>query len=115
MSIKILYIDLRCDPPIFNDLLVSFSKKMSASQAIKDAIGIDKRDEIISDLHRNDPTLTIAWVNTETDEHSDIGGVSALDWEIPDKSILSVKYENEDTSQEYINSAINWMLEKEKF
>ena len=113
MPLKILYVDLRVDPSKFEDSRWNWSQGLTARKAIEQALGEAVADQIVDDLAKDNKQLTVSWTNKATGEHSEVGGVGSLDWEIPDNSIVTAVYENQTTTQEKMNEAIEWMLKNE--
>jgi hypothetical protein len=47
------------------------------------------------------------------EEHSEVGRLGNLDWQIPDTSYLTVLYEDQDTTNQQRDESSNWMIENE--
>jgi hypothetical protein len=110
LAVKILYVDVRDDKQIMQSFTISWQKELSASEAIRQTVKQAIADEIINDLKRNNPEIIVSWYHEETEDHSEMGGVGDLDWEIPDKSVLTITYENENTTPEQIDLSSDWMI-----
>ncbi len=111
MAVKILYVDIRDDKQIMDASLVSWRSGISAKEAVYQALGKDIADQVVYDLDRNSPEVGIAWHDEKIERHSEVGGVGDLDWEIPDKSMLIVVYENKNTTQRQVDMSSDWMVE----
>ena len=114
MAIKVLYNDLRTTPPRLTRFLTAWYRGMTAQEALQNVLDARLVRQIVDDLASNKPEITVSWINEVTQEHSEIGGVGSLDWEIPDRSIVVVTYEDQTTTEEAVDTAITWMLEDEE-
>lgn len=114
MPIKVLYNDLRVVPPKLERFIVEWHQGLTAEGTIQAALGLEQAQKITDDLERNDPEIMVSYSNDVTDERSDYGGVGTVDWEIDDRTVLVVTYENSNTTAAAIDEAIEWMLEDEK-
>ncbi len=110
MAVKILFGDLRDGDTTMSDHTVLWQAHRTARQALCGALETEIAETVLDDLARNDNRLTVSWSSVAHGEHSDIGGVDDLDWEIEDDSVLSVAYEDEQTSSAMIEPSIQWML-----
>lgn len=109
MSVVVLYVDIRIDPPKLQKSVLDWSERMEASEAVQKALGNQVLQRLQLDLTNNNKDLIISWSNKETGEHSDIGGVDSLDWAIPDQSILAIVYEDEIADEAVVNLSNDWM------
>jgi hypothetical protein len=114
MAVKILFANLRISPPHFKKCVVPWYPQLTAQASLHDGLPPILAQQIVEDLKTDNHELTVAWNSLESDDHSDIGGLAALDWEIPDNSILSITYENDVTTQQAIDDCIQWMLANER-
>lgn len=109
MIIKILYVDVRKHPSLLAKHQVLGHRGITARQALYLALDRAIADQIVQDLSRNSQEIVVSWSSLSTYEHSDVGGVDSLDWEIPDNSIISIVYEGNETSKEALDASIEWM------
>lgn len=114
MAIKILYVDLRVSPSRFTKYLLDWRSGLTAQSAVQYALGESIAGQLVDDLLNDNKELIVSWTNSVTGEHSDVGGINSLEWEIADNSILSIVYENEETTQQKIDESIEWMLRNEE-
>jgi hypothetical protein len=111
MSIVILYADLRNNEIQLKEKKVPWRNGVTAFEVLKEALTARIARQIEEDLvHLNDPDLTVSWNSLVDDSHSEIGGVGSLDWEIEANSILVVTYEDESTTDQQLDEALEWML-----
>jgi hypothetical protein len=113
MALILLLCDLRREPALLEKRRVVWHPQMRAAQALLAAFP-QQAQEIIDDLSADDICLTISWVSGDGEQHSGIGGVSDLDWLLPDSSTLSIVYECGDTSVEKIEASTEWMLRNQQ-
>lgn len=113
MSIKVLLNDLRTYPLQFNRYIVDWLPGMRADEVVKKAFPLPVAERIFDDLHKNNQEVTVSWLNDILDQRSEVGGVGSFDWEIPDRSILIITYQDDTTSKDSIDQAISWMMEDE--
>src|SRR5574341_35289 len=91
--------------------MVSWQKGLTAFEAIQEALSVDIAQQIAADLVRHDNhELTVSWASFRHDDHSEVGGVSSLDWEVEDESILAITYEDKSTSDQLLDESSEWML-----
>lgn len=90
MAIKILYVDVRDYKLVMNAYLVPWRNGISAKQVVSDALKEDVSGKVIHDLYSDNPEIIVSWHDEKIEQHSEIGGVGDLDWEIPDKSVLTI-------------------------
>lgn len=109
MTIIILYEDLRNKTSIRRDFTINWKPRMTAKHAIQDALGEKIADSLEHDLMVNNKDLIIGWYNTDTEEHSNVGGIGNLDWELPDNSHLTVCYEDKDTTESQRDESFEWL------
>ena len=114
MTVKILFANLRINPPQFEQFSVLWHPTLTAQESLQHALNPILAQQIVEDLKTDNRELTVAWNSLESDDHSDIGGVASLDWEIPDNSVLSITYENDATTQQAVDDCIQWMLANER-
>lgn len=74
MAIRVFHVDLRPHIPELRRVRVAWFEGMTAHEAVRQALGNDVTQTIAAALAQNDPYLTVSWVNTVLDEHSEIGG-----------------------------------------
>ena len=111
MTVKILYVDIRDEKQTMEAFTVAWRRGLSASEAVRQALEKDIADGVIHDLNNNSPEVGVAWHDEKIEKHSEVGGVGDLDWEIPDKSVLIIVYENESTTQQQVDLSSDWMTE----
>jgi O-acetyl-ADP-ribose deacetylase (regulator of RNase III) len=114
MSINVLFNDLRVIPPRFNKYIVDWRIGLKAYEVMQKSLSMPIAKRVLRDLESNNLEITVSWFNDEIDQRSEIGGVKSLDWEIPDKSVLVITYENDNTSIDVVNEAISWMMKDEE-
>lgn len=114
MAIKLLYNDLRIHPAEYQRLIVDWHGGLTAQEAVQNALGRRLGEQIVQDLEHNNREIMVAWIHDELAQGSDVGGVGSLDWEILDRSIVVITYENETTTDEAITASTTWMLEDEQ-
>jgi len=110
MTIKLFYIDLRIEPNEFAKFIVDWDSELSAYTATAIALGETRAKKIATHLLADNKELTVAWHSLISSEHSNVGGVDSLEWHIPDNSILSILYQDENITTEKLDIAIQWML-----
>ncbi|MBN1123321.1 MAG: hypothetical protein JXJ17_19775 [Anaerolineae bacterium] len=113
MSILILYTDLRILPSILQKAEVEWCKGLSAFDAVRQSFGSKVANDIQQDLIRNNTELIVAWYNKASGDICEIGGVGTLDWVIDDYTLLTITYENANTTEEQIAEADQWTLEND--
>jgi len=113
MSIKVLFNDLRIYPLQFNRHIIDWFPGMRADEVVKKSFPISVAERIIDDLNKNNQQITVSWLNDILDQRSEVGGVESFDWQIPDKSILIIIYQDDTTSKDSVEQAISWMMEDE--
>lgn len=111
MAVRILYIDIRDEKQVMRSYTVAWRPKLTAYDAIRLALNMTKALEVARDLESNDPDILIAWHDEELATHSEVGGVANLDWDIPDKSVLTIVYENQNSTQQQIDASSDWMIQ----
>ncbi|HEY9711228.1 MAG TPA: hypothetical protein V6D48_23670 [Oculatellaceae cyanobacterium] len=114
MSVKILFVDLRTDPIQLTKFDVRWRPGLVAREAVESTLGGTRASQIVADLSTGNKELIIAWNNLVSGEHSNIGGVNSLEWQISDHSIISIVYEDENVNSDKSEAAIQWMLNQEK-
>jgi hypothetical protein len=114
MSVKILFVDLRTDPIQLTKFDVRWRPGLVAREAVESTLGETRARLIVADLSTGNKDLMIAWNNLVSGEHSNIGGIDSLEWQVPDLSIISIVYEDESVSSDKSEAAIQWMLNQEK-
>ena len=115
MAIKILYADLRNNASRYEHFAIAWKPGLTALLATQQTLTAEIADQITDDLHDNNQEIMVSWYNVITEEHSEIGGVGSLDWEIPDGSVLTIVYEDETTTQHQIDESSAWMLKHSLF
>jgi hypothetical protein len=114
MAVKLVYNELTAHPPILKRISIPWTPELTAAQAIATALGAHVARTMERDLIQPRSTLTVAWMHTPTGEHRGIGGVSALDWDVPDQSVLIITYQDATTTEAEEQQAIAWMLEDDE-
>ncbi len=112
MGITVLYTDLRRLPSRLERQTAEWRPALTAFEALQLALGPALAREIEKDLLSNSREVMVPWWNKDTDDHSEIGGVGSLDWTIADGTVVTVNYENQATTQQQIDEAIEWTLEQ---
>ncbi len=113
MSIIVYFVDLSSADSRLEKIVMEKESGLTAFGALERALGLPLAKKIESDFASNSRAIMVSWWNKETDEHSEYGGVGAIDWEIDDHSVLTVNYESETTTEQQINDSIEWMLTHE--
>ena len=111
MAVKILYVDIRDEKQMMESFVVEWNSGLTAREAVEQALTRNNASEIAHHLHSNNSEITVAWHDEKIEEHSEVGGIGNLDWQIPDKSVLTVVYENERTTPQQIDMSSDWMIE----
>ena len=113
MSITIYYVDLRTADSRMEKHVVEWEPRITAYQALEHALGTPLAKSIDTELIANSPMVIIAWTDRNTGEHSGVGGVSALDWDVVDGSVLVVNHWSESTTEKQMNDSNDWLLKEE--
>lgn len=111
MKVKILYADIRDNRQTMLAFVVPWRSGMSAKEAVADAFEEHMSAGIVHDLGSNSPEIILAWHDEKIEEHSEVGGLADLDWEIPNRSILIILYENSNTSDQQIDLSSDWITQ----
>ena len=117
MAVVVMGTDLTLDPPEFFKMVVEWQPGFTAFDALSEALGDEVGQQIADDLTYNRPNVTVTWYNNATGESSGIGGMDSLDHALSDKTILTVNYETDVTTDRQRDEAMHWMfsLEDELF
>jgi hypothetical protein len=113
MAVKILWADLRYRKTILQSATIEWRSGLTAAEVVVQGFGESDAQQIARDLQSNNPEIMVSWYNLITDEGSGIGGVGSLDWEIQDRTILAINYEDEMTTDKQVERCADWMLESE--
>jgi hypothetical protein len=113
MSVKVFYVDLRNRTSEYKKAVIDWHSELTAEAAVRQAFGESVANQAVHDLDINSGEIGIAWHIPDTDEHSEIGGVGSLDWDIPDISYLTIVYEDEHTTNQQIDESSEWMIANE--
>ncbi len=113
MSLTVFYTDLRNRPSKLERQVAGWQPGLTAFQAVEQALGSAVAQQVEADLAANSDEIIVSWWNKESDDHSEIGGVGRLDWAVPDKTVITVSYHNDATTQEQIDESIRWTLAQE--
>lgn len=113
MSVKTFYVDLRNRTSEYRKAIVDWHPELTAEAAVRQAFGDSIADQAVNDLQNNNWQVGVAWHIPDTDEHSEVGGVGSLDWEIPDTSYLTIVYEDKNTTNQQIDESSDWMTANE--
>lgn len=107
--------DLRDNKNIYIANSVTWSTDLTAQEAV--SIGLDdtKVQKVITLLSVNSPSVIVAWHNSQTQEHSEVGGVGRLDWQIEDNSTLTITLQDETTTDKQLDASSEWLLENDSF
>ena len=111
MSILILVNELRTTPSQLAHYAVEGMPELTAYEAVALAIGAPFAAMVENDLAKNNKEIIVAWSDTDTGEHSEVGGVGSLKWPIAANGVLAISYENERTTQAQIDESSEWMLQ----
>lgn len=111
MAIKVLYVDIRDNRQAMKSITIEWRKGMKASEVVILALGDNIGNQIINDLGKNDPDIIVAWHDKYVEKHSEIGGVVDFEWDILNESILTIVYENGNTSSYQVDVSSDWMVE----
>ncbi len=68
MSIKILYNDLRPQPPQRERVVIPWHDGLMADTAVYQGLGAARGDHILHDLAINNVELTVAWLHEPTQD-----------------------------------------------
>jgi hypothetical protein len=85
--------------------------ELTAYEAVALAVGEAYAAQVESDLANNSEEIIVGWSDTDTGEHSEVGGVGSLMWPIAPNGVLTISYENEHTTQDQIDESSEWMLQ----
>lgn len=113
--IRILLVDLRHGETVLRKSKIDWQEGITARLALERALGQKVADQVARDLREDNRDLIVSYTNLMTDDHSEIGGMASLDWEVPLSSVLVVSYDDEHTSEEQISASSNWMMQNQRF
>ena len=111
MSVIVFYVDLRKGETLLQKFIVEWSDGLEADPVLEIALGKDLAEKIKVDLASNNQEIIVSWNNLDTGEHSEMGGIGTLSWVISNNSILTIVYEDQNTTEDQVNKSNEWMLE----
>lgn len=109
-AITIFYADMRGGYSRFEKHSVAWHEGLSAADAVRQAMGDETAQVILDDLAQNNFDLMVSWLNPLTDEHSELGGIGSLDWEIESSWILTITYADQQTTGQQDEKFETWLL-----
>jgi hypothetical protein len=110
VSVVILFTDLRAAPSKLKKHILEWQPNLTAKQALEMTLGQSSTAEIEKELKNNSHELIVSWYNKRSNEISEIGGLGEINWIVPDDTVITVSYENENTTEQQINESVEWML-----
>lgn len=110
MDVTIYFADMRDGVSRFEKHIVEWKEGMSAADAVRQALEPETAQAILDDLLQNNLDLIVSWLNPITDQHSEMGGVGGLDWEIDSGSMLTITYADEQTAEQQEAEFEAWIL-----
>ena len=113
MSIILLFTDLRTTPSRLLKYRFDWEPNQFASNLIQQVLGEKTVKEIEKDFSKNNPDIIVSWFHKDTKDVSEIGGVGSLRWIVQDNTIITIAYENENTTEQQIEEVINWTLNQD--
>jgi len=110
MAVTVLYTNLRGQPSQLAKYLVEWKPNMTAKEVIETCLGEAQAQTIENDLKDNKQEIMVSWWHKPSGKISEIGGLGTTLSEIEDDSIVTINYENQNTTQTQIDESIQWVL-----
>jgi hypothetical protein len=92
---------------------VEWEPNLTAKEAIKKCLGESKAQAIEKDLNSNNHEIIVSWWHKPSGDVSEIGGIRTTSWIIANDTVLTINYENENTTQVQIDESIEWALKQD--
>lgn len=110
MPIQILLADLRGGISQYDSGYAEWFMGITAKESIRIGISYQLAAQVEHDLAQDNRELMVAWNSNISDQHSEVGGVGAIGWEIEDHSVLTIVYQDASTTSAQIDASSEWML-----
>jgi hypothetical protein len=113
MAITVLYADLRTHPSQLIKFSAEWEPNMTVKEVIKKCLGESKAQTIEEALSNNDHEIIVSWWHKLSGAISEIGGIGTTLSPISNDSVLTITYENANTTQAQIDESIEWSLKQD--
>jgi hypothetical protein len=91
---------------------VEWKLNITAKEVIESCLGETQTQTIESELKDNSQEIMVSWWHKPSGKTSEIGGVGITRWEIDDDSVITINYENQNTTQPQIDESLEWTLKQ---